>query len=107
MAEGLFDIQRVFRQDHPGVIGIQMVAGEESHPAEIDAHVAFADAFASRADRNRRQRLNTNVQLLKVVNLAHRAIDHQPFPFILDGQTRQSASINARRTEPPPSIRRI
>lgn len=37
MAEGLFDIQRVFRQDHPGVIGIQMVAGEESHPAEIDA----------------------------------------------------------------------
>ena len=27
MAEGLFDIQRVFRQDHPGVIGIQMVAG--------------------------------------------------------------------------------
>ncbi len=68
MAEGLFDIQRVFRQDHPGVIGIQMVAGEESHPAEIDAHVAFADAFASRADRNRRQRLNTNVQFLKVVN---------------------------------------
>ena len=58
----------VFRQDHPGVIGIQMVAGEESHPAEIDAHVAFADAFASRADRNRRQRLNTNVQFLKVVN---------------------------------------
>lgn len=93
MAEGLFDIQRVFRQDHPGVIGIQMVAGEESHPAEIDAHVAFADAFASRADRNRRQRLNTNVQFLKVVNLAHRAIDHQPFPFILDGQTRQ-VSVN-------------
>ena len=68
MAEGLFDIQRVFRQDHPGVIGIQMVAGEESHPAEIDAHVAFADASARRA---------------------------------------RSASINARRTEPPPSIRRI
>lgn len=64
-----------------------------SHPAEIDAHVAFADAFASRADRNRRQRLNTNVQFLKVVNLAHRAIDHQPFPFILDGQTRQ-VSVN-------------
>ncbi len=106
MAEGLFDIQRVFRQDHPGVIGIQMVAGEESHPPKL-TRVAFADAFASRADRNSRQRLNTNVQLLKVVNSAHRAIDHQPFPFILDGQTRGSASINARRTEPPPSIRRI
>lgn len=47
----------------------------------------------ARADRNRRQRLNTNVQFLKVVNLAHRAIDHQPFPFILDGQTRQ-VSVN-------------
>ncbi len=35
MAEGLFDIQRVFRQDHPGVIGIQMVAGEESHPPKL------------------------------------------------------------------------
>ncbi len=78
----------VFRQDHPGVIGIQMVAGEESHPAEIDAHVAFADAFASRADRNSRQRLNTNVQFLKVVNGAPR---HRPptLPFILDGQTRR------------------
>ncbi len=106
MAEGLFDIQRVFRQDHPGVIGIQMVAGEESHPAEIDAHVAFADAFASRADRNSRQRLNTNVQLLRSSTGAPR---HRPptLPIHSDGQTRQSASINARRTEPPPSIRRI
>ena len=26
MAQGLFDIQRVFRQDHPGVIGIQTVS---------------------------------------------------------------------------------
>ena len=53
MAQSLFDIQRVFRQNHPGVIGIQMVAAEEGHAAEIDAHVAFADAFASRADRPR------------------------------------------------------
>lgn len=68
MAEGLFDIQRVFREDHPGVIGIQMVAGEEGHPAEIDAHVAFADAFARRADRDGRQRTDADVQFLKVVN---------------------------------------
>ena len=47
MAEGLFDIQRVFRQDHPGVIGIQMVAGEESHPAEIDAPAAPTGIAAS------------------------------------------------------------
>ncbi|VGP05428.1 hypothetical protein SB00610_00804 [Klebsiella quasipneumoniae subsp. similipneumoniae] len=70
-----------------------MVAAEEGHAAEIDAHVAFADAFASCADRNGRQRLDADIQFLKVVNLAHRAIDHQPFPFILYGQTRQ-VSVN-------------
>lgn len=68
--------------------GIVWPAGKAAVSVVVDYSVP-ADAFASRADRNSRQRLNTNVQFLKVVNLAHRAIDHQPFPFILDGQTRQ------------------
>ena len=53
----LLDIQRIFRQDNTGVIGIEMVAGEEGHAAEIDADVAFANTFACGAYRNRGNRL--------------------------------------------------
>ncbi len=43
----LFDIQCILGQDDPGIIGIQMVTGEEGHTAEIDAYIAFADTFTS------------------------------------------------------------
>lgn len=103
----LFDIQCILGQDDPGIIGIQMVTGEEGHAAEIDAYVAFADTFASSPHGNGGQRPDANIQIFKVVNLTHRAIDDNPFPLILYGKTRQSASINARRTEPPPSISKM
>ena len=37
----LLNIQRIFGEDNAGVIGIEMVAGEEGHAAEIDADIAF------------------------------------------------------------------
>ena len=49
IADGLFrllDIERVFGEDYPGVIGVQVVAGEERHAAKVDAHIAFPDTFS-------------------------------------------------------------
>ena len=48
-ADGLFyllDIERVFGEDYPGVVGVQVVAGEERHAAKVDAHIAFPNAFS-------------------------------------------------------------
>lgn len=48
IADGLFrllDIERVFGEDYPGVIGVQVVAGEERHATEVDAYIAFSNAF--------------------------------------------------------------
>lgn len=48
IADGLFrllDIEWVFGEDYPGVVGVQVVAGEERHAAEIDAYIAFPNAF--------------------------------------------------------------
>jgi hypothetical protein len=107
MGGTLLDIQGIFGKDNPGIIGIEMVAGEEGHAAEIDAHVAFADTFTCGPDRNGRQRLNADIQLFQVVNLTHRAIDHNPSHSFCTARRARSASINARRTEPPPSTSRI
>ena len=80
-----------------------MVAGEEGHAAEIDAYVAFADTFASSPHGNGGQRLDANIQIFKVVNLTHRAIDDNPFPLILYGKTRQ-VSVNQRTSDGTPAI---
>ncbi|ABV14157.1 hypothetical protein CKO_03066 [Citrobacter koseri ATCC BAA-895] len=66
-----------------------MIAGEEGHAAKIDADVAFPDSFTCGAYRNRGKRLDADIQLFQVVYLTHRAVDDQPFPFILRSQTRQ------------------
>ena len=70
-----------------------MVAGKEGDAAEVDAHVAFADTFTCGPDGDGRQRLDADIQLFQIVNLTHRAIDDQPFPLVLYGQTRQ-VSVN-------------
>ncbi len=49
IADGLFrllDIEWVFGEDYPGVVGVQVVAGEERHAAKVDAHIAFPDTFS-------------------------------------------------------------
>ena len=70
-----------------------MVAGKEGDAAEVDANVAFADAFPCGANGNGGQRLDTDIQIFQVVNLTHCAIDDQPLPLVLYGQTRQ-VSVN-------------
>ena len=48
IADGLFrllDIEWVFGEDYPGVVGVQVVAGEERHATEVDAYIAFPNAF--------------------------------------------------------------
>ncbi len=107
MGGTLLDIQGILGEDNPGIIGVEMVAGKEGDAAEVDAHVAFADTFTCGPDGDSRQRLDADIQLFQIVNLTHRAIDDQPFPLVLYGTRRaRSASINARRTEPPPSTNR-
>lgn len=49
IADGLFrllDIEWVFGEDYPGVVGVQVVAGEERYAAKVDAHIAFPDTFS-------------------------------------------------------------
>lgn len=48
-ADGLFyllDIERVFGEDYPGVVGVQVVAREERYAAKVDAYIAFPDTFS-------------------------------------------------------------
>ena len=93
MGGTLLDIQGILGQDHPGIIGVEMVAGKEGDAAEVDAHVAFADPFTCGSDGDGGQRLDTDIQIFQIVNLTHCAIDDQPFPLVLYGQTRQ-VSVN-------------
>ena len=94
MGGTLLDIQGILGEDNPGIIGVEMVAGKEGDAAEVDAHVAFADTFTCGPYGDGRQRLDADIQLFQIVNLTHSA------------RRARSASINARRTEPPPSTNR-
>ena len=42
----LLDIERVFGEDYTGVVGVQVVAGEECHAAKVDAHIAFPNTLS-------------------------------------------------------------
>lgn len=39
----LLDIKRVFGEDYPGVVGVQVVAREERYTAKVDAYIAFSN----------------------------------------------------------------
>lgn len=71
----LLNIQRIFGEDNAGVIGIEMVAGEEGHAAEIDADIAFANAFTCGAYRNGGNRLNADIEVFEIV---HRVLNRRP-----------------------------
>ena len=64
----LLNIQRIFGEDNAGVIGIEMVAGEEGHAAEIDADIAFTNAFTCGAYRNGGNRLNADIEVFEIVH---------------------------------------
>ncbi|BAN97956.1 hypothetical protein E05_31900 [Plautia stali symbiont] len=66
-----------------------MIAGEEGDAAEVNPHVALADAFACGAYRNGRNRLNADLQLFPFIDLANRAVHHDAFPLVLRRQPRQ------------------
>ena len=70
-----------------------MIPGEEGHAAEIDAHVAFADAVTCRPYRYGRDGLNPDIQVFQIVHLTHGTVHHNAFPLVLCGNTGQ-LSIN-------------
>ena len=68
-ADGLFyllDIERVFGEDYPGVVGVQVVAREERYTAKVDAHIAFPNTFPCGTDRNCGNRLNADIQSFQI-----------------------------------------
>ena len=99
----LLDIQRIFGKDNAGIIGVEMVSGEEGHAAEVNAHVAFAYAVARCANRYGRDGLNPDIQVFEIVHLTHGTVHPMPSHSFWTAIPASSASINARRTEPPPS----
>ena len=65
----LLDIERVFGEDYPGVVGVQVIAREERYTAKVDAHIAFSNTFPCGTDRNCGNRLNADIQFFQIVYL--------------------------------------
>ena len=65
----LLDIERVFGEDYPGVVGVQEFARDERYTAKLDAYIAFSNTFPCGTDPNRAKRLNADIQFFQIVYL--------------------------------------
>ena len=75
----------------------------EGDAAEVNPHVALADAFACGASRNGRNRLNADLQLFQFIDRRTEPYTTMPSHSFCAASLANCASTSARRTEPPPS----